>query len=147
MDNAPPNIPKRTHKHQQPDDNSSASVTPDLRDSGISTASLSELTGALTNLSYEEYNPCHYNSDSLDFSKTSDLNGSFAYTETVNPNFKLDHFLNIVPNPVADDVDDGPPPIPPKIGAMDRSENGIVIPDGYVTPKLRTQDSNESEIV
>lgn len=147
MDNAPPNIPKRIHKHQQPDDNSSTSVTPDLRDSGISTASLSELTGAFTNMTYEDNNSAsvgYYTSDSLDFSKTSDLNGSFAYNDAINPSFKLDPFLNIKPNS-EEDMDDGPPPIPPKIGAMERSENGLVI-DNYTMSRSKIQE-NESEAI
>lgn len=143
MDNAPPNIPKRTHRYQQPEDNSSTSVTPDLRDSGISTASLSELTSALTNLSYEEYQPAmsQYNSESMDFNKTPDFNGSFGYSDPINPNnFKLDNFMNITPDNDAE-VEDGPPPIPPKAGAMERSENGMIMSDGYIAPKMRVQEN------
>lgn len=140
MENVPPNVPKRSHKHPLPDENHPQSSTPDLRDSGISTASLSELSGALNNLSYEEYHPatCHYNSDSRDFNGTPDLNN--GYIAAMSSTFKLEQFMNIVPD--ADlDIDDGPPPIPPKIGTMDKSDS--ILSDSYVNSKLKIQDNGE----
>lgn len=113
-------------------------MIPDLRDSGISTASLSELSGALNNLSYEEFQPSSnsFNSDSRDFNKTPDMNGS--YLSALNSNFKLDQFMNIVPD-TGGEPEDAPPPIPPKIGACEKFENGIV----NELTKNKNQENND----